>query len=129
MENATHESRSLKLVGGNTNEKRAAARRYCAELTASFQRFTNGAEKSLQPGMLVQWKPGMKNRKTPDYDEPMVVMDVLKQPIIDATFESGSVYYREPLDILLGFFDEDGDFGVLHYDSHRFAPYAGVDAE
>lgn len=95
MDNATHESRSLKLVGGNTDEKRAAARRHCAELAASFLEFSSGAEKSLQPGMLAQWKPGMKNRKTPDYDTPVIVVEVLEQPIIDTTFDSGSVYFRE----------------------------------
>ena len=129
MENATHESLSLKLVGGDTDEKRAAERRYCVELAASFLRFSSGAEKSLQPGMLAQWKPGMKNRKTPDYDVPMMVVEVLEQPIIDTTFESGSIYFRERLNILLGFLDEDGEFGVLHYDSRRFEPYAGIDAE
>lgn len=129
MENATHESRSLKLVGGNTDEKLAEERRYCAELAASFLRFSSGVEKSLQPGMLAQWKPGMKNRRTPDYDVPMMVVEVLEQPIIDATFDSGSIYFRERLDILLGFLDEDGEFGVLHYDSRRFEPYAGIGAE
>lgn len=129
MENTTHESRSLKLVGGNTDEKRAAARRYCAELATSFLRFSSGVEKSLQPGMLAQWKPSMKNRKTPEYDVPMMVVEVLEQPIIDATFESGSVYFRERLDILLAFLDEDGEFGVLHYDSRRFEPYVGIGAE
>lgn len=129
MENATHESRSLKLVGGNTDEKRAAASRYCAELAASFLRFSNGAEKALQPGMLAQWKPGMKNRRTPDYDVPMMVVEVLEQPIVDATFESGSIYFRERLDIILGFLDEDDEFCMLHFDSRRFEPYAGIGAE
>lgn len=129
MENTTHEGRSLKLVGGNADEKRIAARRYCAELAASFQQFFDGAEKSLQAGLLAQWKPGMKNRKTPDYGEPMMVVEMLEQPIIDGTFESGSIYFRERLDIVLGFLDEDGEFGVLHYDSRRFEPYTGVGAE
>ena len=129
MENATHESRSLKLVGGNTDEKRAEARRHCAELAASFLRFSSGTEKSLQPGMLAQWKPGMKNRKSPDYDAPMMVVEVLEQPIIDTTFDSGSVYFRERLDILLGFLDEDDEFYLLHYDSRRFEPYTGMGAE
>ena len=129
MGNATHESRSLKLVGGNADEKRAAARRYCAELAASFLRFSSGADKPLQPSMLAQWKPGMKNRKTPEYGVPMMVVEVLEQPIIDATFDSGSIYFRERLDILLGFLDEDGEFGVLHYDSRRFEPCADTGVE
>lgn len=129
MENATHEGRSLKLVGGNADEKRVAARKYCAELAASFLRFFSGSEKSLQPGMLAQWKPGMKNRKTPDYDAPMMVVEVLEQPVIDATFESGSIYFRERLDIVLGFVDEDDEFCLIHYDSRRFEPYTGMGVE
>lgn len=125
MRSKEHESRSLKLVGGDTNEKRAAARRYCAELAASHSRFCNGAEQSLRLGMLAQWKPGMKNRKTPEYDVPMIVVEVLEQPIIDSTFDSGSVYFRERLDIILGFIEEDDGFCMLHYDSRRFEPYTG----
>lgn len=129
MGNAPHESRSLKLVGGNTDERRVAARRYCAELAAGFQRFSDGAEKTLQPGMLAQWKPGMKNRRTPEYDVPMVVVEMLEDPVIDGSFESGSVYFRERLDIVLGFMDEDDEFCMLHYDSRRFEPYTGIGAE
>ena len=123
MGNSVRESPSLKLVDGDTDEKRVAARKRCAKLTASFQQFSSGAEKSLQPGMLAQWKPGMKNRRTPDYDEPMIVVEVLESPIVDSTFESGSVYFRERLDVLLGFLDEDDEFYMLHYDSRRFEPY------
>lgn len=129
MENATHENRSLKLVGGDADEKRVAARRYCAELAAGFLRFSSGVEKSMQSGMLAQWKPGMKNRKTPEYDVPMMVVEVLEQPVVDTTFESGSIYFRERLDIILGFLDSDDEFCMLHYDSRRFEPYAGIGTE
>ena len=128
MADRVHESRTLRLVGGDTNEKRAAARRYCAELTASHSRFCNGAEQCLRPGMLAQWKPGMKNRRTPDYDVPMMVVEVLEHPDIDSTFELGSVYSRERLDIILGFLDEEDEFCTLHYDSRRFEPYAEMGA-
>jgi hypothetical protein len=129
MENATHEGRALKLVGGYSDEKGVAARRYCTELAASFLRFSSGTEKSLQAGMLARWKPGMKNRTSPDYDAPMMVVEVLEQPIIDTTFDSGSIYFRERLDIILGFLDADDEFCMLHYDSRRFEPCRGIDAE
>jgi hypothetical protein len=129
MENATHETRLLKLVGGNVDEKSVAAHRYCTELTASLLRFSSAAEKSLRPGMLAQWKPGMKNRSMPDYDMPMIVVDVLEQPVIDGKFDSGSIYYRERLDLILGFLDEGDEFCMLHYDSRRFEPYAGIGAK
>lgn len=127
MENAVRESPSLKVVGGDADEKRVAARKYRAKLSTGFLQFSNGAEKSLHPGMLAQWKPGMKNRRTPDYDVPMVVVEMLDSPIIDGTFESGSVYFRERLNIILGFVDEDDEFYMLHYDSRRFEPYAGIE--
>lgn len=129
MESTVRETPALKLVGGDTDEKRAAARAYCTKLTTSFLRFSNGAEKSLQPGMLAQWKPGMKNRKTPDYGIPVVVVELLDPPVIDGTFDSGSVYHRERLDMILGFVDEDDEFYMLHYDARRFEPYTGIGAE
>ena len=129
MENTTHENRSLKLVGGNPDEKTLAMHRYAEELTASFRRYTSGTGQPLRPGMLVQWKPGMKNRKTPEYGMPMIVVQVLEQPIIDTSFDSGSVYFRERLDIILGFLDADDDFCMIHYDSRRFEPHAGVGME
>jgi len=36
--------------------------------------------------------------------------------------DSGSPYFREPLDIVLGFLNGDGDFITYHFDSRRFAP-------
>jgi len=72
---------------------------------------------------LVKWKKGLKNRKLPKENQPAVVIDVLSPPLISEA-ESGTPYFREPLDILLGFIDErDGDFLVFHYDSRRFEPY------
>ena len=129
MERTLHESPSLKLVGSNSDERRVAARKCCAKLSASLLTFSSGAEKSLRPGMLAQWKPGMKNRRTPDYGAPMVVVEVLEPPIIDTKFDSGSVYFRERLDLVLGFVDEDDEFYMLHYDSRRFEPYTGIGAE
>src|SRR3546814_14058437 len=50
---------------------------------------------------------------------------MLSPPVIDGTFESGSTYFREPLDIIIGFVDEDGDFLNYHADARRFEPYSG----
>lgn len=129
MNNTTHDCHALKLVAGDVDEARIAARRCCAALRVGYQRFTDGSEKYLQPGMLAQWKAGMKNRKTPDYGEPMMVVEVLEQPIIDTTFDSGSVYFRERLNLVLGFLEEDGSFSMLHYDARRFESYTGVGAD
>ncbi len=74
------------------------------------------------PGQLVCWKPELKNRKYPAYGECGVVVHVLPEPVMDAGPESGSPYFREPLDIVLGFLDGDGDCLTYHFDSRRFAP-------
>lgn len=129
MESTVRENPPLKLVGGDSDESCFAARKYCAKLIANFQRFSSGVEKSLRPGMLAQWKPGMKNRATPDYGTPMVVVEALESPIIDTKFDSGSVYFRERLDLVLGFVDEDDEFYSFHYDSRRFEPYKGIGVE
>jgi len=78
---------------------------------------------SFKEGELVRWKQGMKNRIKPRYDEPMVVLEVLDKPVISESKESGSTYFREPLDIVLGRIDDDGDFVSFYYDSRRFEPF------
>lgn len=126
MENTVCARPLLKLVSGDVDDKSVALHTYCAKLAAHFQRFGNGAEKTLRPGMLAQWKQGMKNRTSPDYGVPAIVVQVLDTPIVDGKFDSGSVYFREPLDLVLGLLDDDDEFCLLHYDSHRFEPYAGA---
>ncbi|MCP5197389.1 MAG: hypothetical protein H6974_11490 [Gammaproteobacteria bacterium] len=96
-------------------------------LAILYQRLTNGREKELQPGMLVVWKPGLKNRRFPRYGEPAIVVKVLDPPILDHENESGCTYYREPLDLLLGILHKDGDFLVYHFDSRRFQPQEGME--
>jgi hypothetical protein len=75
-------------------------------------------------GQLVTWKKGMKNRRSPDYGEPAIVIEVLTSPLINPGDESGTPYFREPLDIIIGTLDSDGDLLCFHYDSRRFEPYA-----
>ena len=78
------------------------------------------AEKNeFSPGQIVTWKDGMTNRKT---DGPFVVVEVINPPLRDQGRETGSAYYRENLDIVLGSFDRDGDFIFYHYDSARMRP-------
>ena len=123
MEPTERKSKALKLVAGDNDEKLLAVRKHCKALLDELQCFTNGAEKALKTGMLVQWKPGMKNRNSPEYGEPRIVVELLEQPVLCTKFDSGSVYFREPLDLLLGSLDEEDEFCVLHYDSRRFETY------
>jgi hypothetical protein len=129
MNTSDQKANALTLVGGASDKKGQHVRKLCADLTAGYMRLTSGAEKSLQPGALVQWKPGMKNRQTPEYGMPVVVVDILTEPFLDTKFDSGSIYFREPLDIVLGFIDEDGEFSAFHYDSRRFEVFELGDPE
>ena len=82
----------------------------------------------FKPGDLVCWKPGMRNRRYPRDGRPAVVLEVLAEPLFDSDTETGSTYYREPLDLVLGtFLDEGehrGDFLSWHFDGRRFQPWS-----
>ena len=81
------------------------------------------------PGDLVTWKPGLCNRRAPKPGQPAVVIEVLEQPVFDTEIISGSTYFREPLDIILGvIWDEEhgrGDFVTFHFNSQYFEFYRG----
>lgn len=86
-----------------------------------YKTLTNGAENELRPGMLAKWKPGMKNKTAPLYGESAVVVE-RKEAVFCTKADSGSPYFMEPLDIVLGIVDEDDDFILLHLDSRRLMP-------
>lgn len=87
-----------------------------------------GVRHVFKPGDLVRWKPGLQNRRLPGYDTPAVVLEVLDTPIHDGEQESGSAYFREPLDLVLGMFWDRGkargDFVSYYLDSRRFEPWS-----
>ncbi len=92
-------------------------------LQTLYQRLTNGREKTLRPGVLAIWKPGLKNKRFPAYGHPAIVVELLDPPLLDHEEEAGMTYYREPLDMQMGILHRDGDFLVYHFDSRRFQPY------
>ena len=84
-------------------------------LTAAFEKLMK--KNTFKPGDIVDWKPGMKNKNA--YG-PFVVVEVLDSPIFDNNEDSGSQYFREPLDVVLGKVVDDGERFVTHfYDSRR----------
>jgi len=98
-----------------------------AELASKhYEVFSNKEEQQIQKGMLVQWKPGLKNRKRPRPNEPAVVIDILATPFYDQENGSGTPYFREPMDLVLGMVDDDGEFIIFHYDARRFRPHSGI---
>lgn len=95
--------------------ERVGSLRHCYELLNESYRFREGD--------IVRWKPDLKNRKKPEYGEPAIVLELLMDPIYDAERSSGSAYFREPLDIVLGMMDEDDELIFFHFDSRRFEPF------
>jgi hypothetical protein len=83
----------------------------------------------FKPGDRVTWKPGLQNRRVPLAGQPAVVVSVLDEPVLDNEQESGSTYFREPLDLVLGVIWDKaphrGDFVLFHFDSRRFQPWEG----
>lgn len=98
------------------------ARDRALALTELYEMFN--AKHTFQPGMLIKWKPGLRNKKKPMYEEPCIVVEVLGSPVVGTTDESGSAYFREPLDIIAGFIEDDGGFVAFHFDSRRFMPFS-----
>ncbi len=71
-----------------------------AERLDQFHRFAKG--------QFVKWKPGLKNRKFPDYGEPVIVTAVLPSPIFDpGEGTAGSPYFQEPLTFVVRMCRED----------------------
>lgn len=71
-------------------------------------------------GDLVVWKDGMDNRQAPRPNQPAIVTKVYPAPIYSNEERgAGHPLFREPLDIVVGFLDSDGDLIELHADSHR----------
>ncbi|MBD2385346.1 hypothetical protein [Cylindrospermum sp. FACHB-282] len=77
----------------------------------------------FQVGQLVKWKQNLKNRKLPYKNQPAIVVEILAEPIINSQEESGSPYFRETLDIILGILVDDDTFLTFYYDSKRFEAY------
>ncbi len=99
----------------------ADARLAVVELEKRYKLFTKPAE--LRTGQLVKWKAGLKNKRRPETGEPAIVVEILDSPVYDQEKNAGTSYFREPLDIVLGVFDEDEDFNLFYFDSRRFEPF------
>lgn len=97
---------------------------YEDSLRALSQSLTSAT--SFSVGDLVTWKPLLKNRVRPAYDEPAIVIEVLDKTVRNTEADPSSTYFREPLDIVLGLLDDDGEIVVYHFDSRRFEHAARV---
>jgi hypothetical protein len=88
------------------------------ELAARLDQFHNFAK-----GQFVRWKPGLKNRKFPDYGEPVIVTAILPSPIFDPSEDAAaSPYFQEPLTLIIGIYRDD-DLLEYRVDGRRFEPF------
>ncbi len=76
----------------------------------------------FKAGDLVRWKQGLKNKRSPLYDQPAIVIDVLERPLRDTESDAGSPYFGESLDLVLGVL-VDMEFLMYHFDKRRFEPF------
>lgn len=93
------------------------------ELKKSYEAYISN--ESLSTGDVVSWKPGMRNRTLPNYRQPAIVIEKLQYPIFDESQNAGSQYFHEPLDLRVGFLDDNNRFVIYFYDSRRFEKYRG----
>ena len=106
-------------MGRNFNEAETAQVRQMLEIAYKTLKTSH----PFQPGQFVRWKKGMKNKQLPAYGEPVIVVEVLTMAVFDKKWggESDNPLFREPLDLILGFFAKnDEEFLLFHYDSRRF---------
>lgn len=85
-------------------------------LAASFSILNE--KHTFTPGDIVEWKEGMNNKRSKGL---FVVVEVLNEPIV-LNQKEGTPVFREPLDIIVGQHDADGDFDLWHLDSRRLRP-------
>ncbi len=91
------------------------------QLKTRHKSFTEKSQFSV--GQIVKWKPNLKNRRRPRYNEPAVVVAILDKPFFDSTDDAGTTYFHEPLDLGLGVLGQNGDFLCYYFDSRRFEPF------
>ena len=89
-------------------------------LLETYIRFTESKAK-LEPGDIVRWKKGFRNKTLPCEDGVAVVVETF--PALHESPDSDTPmdfeYFMEPYDCRLGVI-ESGKFMIFHYDSRRF---------
>lgn len=74
----------------------------------------------FQIGDLVQWKDKLfKNRAYPSISQLAIVVDVLKEPVLDKEVQSGSPSFGVSYDLVLGVIINN-TFHTFYYESQRF---------
>jgi hypothetical protein len=105
----------------DSEEEKNYGEEYIAQLKLACKNFLR--KESFEVGQIVKWKENLKNRKLPHKNQPAIVIAILDEPVISTDDESGSPYFLETLDIILGIVVDDDTFLTFYYDSRRFEAY------
>ncbi|MBE9184559.1 hypothetical protein IQ270_07460 [Microcoleus sp. LEGE 07076] len=112
---------SLRDKSSANEEEKSYGEEHLAQLRDACENFLK--KESFEVGQIVKWKKNLNNRKLPHQNQPAIVVRLLEEPIVSSDDESGSPYFLEKLDIVLGVMSDRGTFLVFYYDSSRFESY------
>jgi hypothetical protein len=73
----------------------------------------------FEPGDLVTWKPGFRNRRVPDYGQPCVVFQKFKKYKKSILTVNKIQAIEDRVNMECAAFDDDGDLYVFLCDSQR----------
>jgi hypothetical protein len=99
-----------------------------ATLRNAYHRYTDDTYPPLAPGEIVVWKAGLRNRGVPSYGEPAIVVDVFDNSVEKMVEHRGQAISLDIIDIVIGTYDEDGDFLLVCTDSQRLERWDGEPA-
>lgn len=112
--------RYLQKKDSNNEDEQSYGEEYIYQLKTACSSLL--IKEVFEVGQIVKWKKDLKNRQLPYENQPAIVVSILDKPVISNENESGSPYFLENLDIILGIID-DGTFFTFYYDSRRFEAY------
>jgi hypothetical protein len=113
--------RNLQRKDSNNTEKQSYGEEYISQLKASCNSLLK--KEIFEVGQIVKWKEDLNNRTLPYKNQPAIVVSILDEPVISNEVNSGSPYFLETLDIIIGIITDEGTFLTFYYDSRRFEAY------
>lgn len=75
-------------------------------------------------GQFVKFKSeGLKDIGNWKYGEPAIVRKILDSPVTYSKKDASMQFFNEVLNIIIGFYDDDGDYLEYYVNSKRFEPF------
>lgn len=74
----------------------------------------------FKAGDIVKWKPGLKHLTYPADNKPAIVIEALRDPMVNTTVGPESPFFGEVLDLRIGVIMDDGGFYAYAVSSQRF---------